>query len=205
MINEFPEDLLSILPEDFLSKVSDFIQLLLRWNNKINLISKSTEKEIMIRHIIDSAQLIKYIDKEKEIIDVGSGAGFPGLILSYAGVKKISLIEANKKKSSFLLQASLISNNDVYIYSDRCEHILNLQGDIITARAFASVEKILNWTENLKKENTEYLLLKGKNVDIEMEEAQKFWKCSTWNIPSITDKEGSILLIKNISKKANYD
>jgi 16S rRNA (guanine527-N7)-methyltransferase len=204
MLN-FHSDIISLLPTNFSQKIEDFERLLLKWNSKINLISKSSEKDILYRHILDSVQLIKYIDKEKKVIDLGSGGGFPGIILSYAGVKNITLVESNRKKCAFLLQASLLSDFTIKIRSERCEDIKDLQGDIITARGFASIKDILALSTNLRTNSTEYLLLKGKSADIEIMDAKKEWKCSTWNISSITDNESQIVQIRNVMRKAEKD
>ena len=86
----------------------NYQNLLLKWNKAINLISRNSEKDIWERHILDSLQLLKYIDFLDNIIDIGSGGGFPGIVLSIGGVKNIALVEPDKKKISFFISSGLI-------------------------------------------------------------------------------------------------
>ena len=97
-----------------LKRIVEFERLLLKWNKTINLVSKTTEDKFWQRHILDSLQLLKYIKgKDIHVIDVGCGAGLPGIVLSIAGIKNVSLVETDSRKVAFLYQAAKISNNNV--------------------------------------------------------------------------------------------
>ncbi len=150
---------------------SSYLELLEKWNSKINLVAK--EEDIWRRHILDSAQLFEFIDPEDRIIDVGSGGGFPGVILSLMGAKNVTLIESDIRKSAFLLQAAKLSPNKITVVNERVEK-LGLECDILTSRAFASIDNILNLCQSIKV-NKKLLLLKGQKAMIEIEEAKANW------------------------------
>jgi 16S rRNA (guanine527-N7)-methyltransferase len=177
----------------------NYQNLLLKWNKVINLISRNSEKDIWERHILDSLQLLKYIDFSDMIIDIGSGGGFPGIVLSICGVKNTVLIESDKKKSVFLAQASKLSSNKIIIVDERIDEKFNMNCDILTSRGFSSVTNILGVTEGIKIQK-KMLLLKGKNYEKEIIEAQKHWVFDFNLHNSITSGEGKIVEIFNIKK-----
>lgn len=177
----------------------NYQNLLLKWNKAINLISRNSEKDIWERHILDSLQLLKYIDFSDKIIDIGSGGGFPGIVLSICGVKNTVLIESDKKKSVFLAQASKLSSNKIIIVDERIDEKFNMNCDILTSRGFSSVTNILGVTEGIKIQK-KMLLLKGKNYEKEIIEAQKHWVFDFNLHNSITSGEGKIVEIFNIKK-----
>ncbi len=177
----------------------NYQNLLLKWNKAINLISRNSEKDIWERHILDSLQLLKYIDFSDMIIDIGSGGGFPGIVLSICGVKNTVLIESDKKKSVFLAQASKLSSNKIIIVDERIDEKFNMNCDILTSRGFSSVTNILGVTEGIKIQK-KMLLLKGKNYEKEIIEAQKHWVFDFNLHNSITSGEGKIVEIFNIKK-----
>jgi 16S rRNA (guanine527-N7)-methyltransferase len=116
----------------------NYQNLLLKWNKAINLISRNSEKDIWARHILDSLQLLKYIDFLDNIIDIGSGGGFPGIVLSIGGVKNIALVESDKKKSVFLARAAKLSLNKIIIIDKRVDEKFTMNCDILTSRGFSS-------------------------------------------------------------------
>ena len=172
-----------------LTLFSPYVQLLLKWNQKINLIGKSTEREIYQRHIADSLRLLQHLHPEETICDIGSGAGLPGIVLSIAGVKHVTLVESDKRKCAFLQVASGLSPNLIRLIDQRVEG-LQLECDRIVCRAFASVSNILALTVGLRARNG-YLLLKGQHLERELQEARQQWqfKCRVYegNIAEITD------------------
>ena len=177
----------------------NYQNLLLKWNKAINLISRNSQKDIWERHILDSLQLLKYIDFSDMIIDIGSGGGFPGIVLSICGVKNTVLIESDKKKSVFLAQAAKLSSNKIIIVDERIDEKFNMNCDILTSRGFSSVTNILGVTEGIKIQK-KMLLLKGKNYEKEIIEAQKHWVFDFNLHNSITSGEGKIVEIFNIKK-----
>ena len=188
------------VPHETFEKLSAYVDLLLKWNSKINLISKNTVDEVWIRHILDSAQIIKYIeDKSYRVLDVGSGAGLPGIILSILGVENITLVDSDQRKCSFLLEAARLLNLKLKVINDRVENICDKEFDVVTARGFASIDKVLNEVSSIK--SNKILLLKGKNYNTEIQEALQRWKFEYITYPSITDFSSHILDITNVRKK----
>jgi len=154
-------------------KLEEYVELLIKWNQKINLISKNDIPDIWNKHIILCAEVIKYIDnKDIKLVDLGSRGGFPGIILSILGMPNVTLIESNSKKTAFLLQASKISNFSVRIINDRIEK-QQIECDIITSRAFASINQLLECTKYVRFKKF-MLLLKGPEVAKEIPNTKDF-------------------------------
>lgn len=191
--------------EDFVSreifaKIIEFKELLLKWNKAINLISAKTSNDVMNRHILDSVQLLPFIEKESSVIDLGSGAGFPAIILSIAGINNITLIESDSRKAAFLIQAAKISSNKIKIINDRIENIENLQCDIITSRAFAELDYIFEYSSRIKVKS-KFLLHKGAGYKNEIAKAEKHWLFNRTVHDSITSETGRILEITDLTRK----
>lgn len=167
-------------------------ELILKWNRTINLISKSSEVGIWQRHIMDSLQLIKYIDSSDKVIDIGSGAGLPGVVLSICGIKDITLVECDERKVVFLRQACNLSSNSINVIQRRIDSESNYNCDILTCRGFASLSEILEITRSLKIRK-KLLLLKGENYNQEIVEAKKHWLFRVRVHDSMTSSKGKIL------------
>tara|TARA_Y100000389_G_scaffold67683_1_gene64087 strand:+ start:4871 stop:5488 length:618 start_codon:yes stop_codon:yes gene_type:complete len=183
-----------------INNLEKFISFLLEYNKKINLIGSSTIDNIWMRHILDSAQLLEFItDKELVIADLGTGAGFPGIILSILGIKNIYLIEKSPRKCQFLREVRKTSPNQINILEKNIDDIKNIKFDVITSRAFAPLDKLLNISQNLLKDQTYYLLLKGKNLEKELDFCKKQLKNYKYQIlDSRSSGEGKIIrLSKN--------
>lgn len=180
--------------------IDDFIKLLSEWNAKINLVSCKDLEDLINRHIVDSLQLIKYIDKDQEIFDIGSGAGFPGLMLSYAGIAKVNLVEKISKKSSFLNVAASLSKNKVVVYNQDVTQLTADNCDVITARGYAALDKIFAQTQNIYRSHTKYFLLKGKSLEEEIKNASEKWSFKYIIHQSDTSIEGKILEVEHLVK-----
>ena len=154
--------------EEQLKKYVDF---LLKYNEKINLIGKSTIDDIWNRHIIDSLQVIKLIEnKNVKLADLGSGAGLPGIVLSIAGIKEVHLFEKSPRKCEFLEQAKQFSKNQIIVHNIDINTFKDNSFNIITSRALGSLDLLLKFSQNLKNNNTKCIFLKGKKVfDIQLE------------------------------------
>lgn len=181
--------------------IEKYIELLLEWNKKINLVASDSKADIEKRHIIDSLQITKLIKADEMVFDIGSGAGFPGLMISYAGIKNVNLVEKITKKAHFLIAASILSKNIVKVYNQDIRTIITKKCDVITARALASIEEILELTQNLKQDNTRYILLKGKNAKDEIKKALVNWDFQYILHDSITSDEGKIIILEQVNKK----
>ena len=131
-------------------EIQKYLDILLLWQQHVNLISNNTIKDIWVRHVLDSAQLFYLLPPSvNTLIDVGSGGGFPGIILGILNkvnknpIQKIILIESDLKKSLFLKEVSRQLNLGIEVINDRVEKIENLKADILTCRAFSELNQIL--------------------------------------------------------------
>jgi 16S rRNA (guanine527-N7)-methyltransferase len=187
-----------------LDKFDIYVDLLQKWQSKVNLIGPSTTEDIWGRHIADSLQLLKFIPLDiKNYIDLGSGAGIPGLILAiYYDDPSINfhLIESNHKKCAFLQTAATHCNVQIIIHEDRIEslHINNnLKADIITARALAPLSKLMDLCYPFVWKKTVLLLQKGKDVKRELTNSSIYLNMNVDIEQSIVDTDSSILIIRS--------
>tara|TARA_B100001094_G_scaffold320687_1_gene367281 strand:+ start:192 stop:836 length:645 start_codon:yes stop_codon:yes gene_type:complete len=198
-------DLKSIVDvsRETIMKLSLFNDMLLEWNQNINLISQKTVSETWIRHIIDSAQLWSLAPvKAKSWLDVGSGGGFPGMVISIIAYEKnpslqVTLVESNKRKCFFLREVARILRLKINIVSDRIENISTRNFDVVSARAFAKLSSLLYISNFHLRKSGVSLFLKGKNVELELFEAKKFWRFQFNLHKSLSSCEGSVVQIRN--------
>ena len=178
-----------------LSKLSEYKKILLKENQNMNLIGKSTLIDLDERHLLDCIQIVKYLPQhEKSVMDIGTGAGLPGIILSIIGFKNLHLVEKSPKKSFFLENCKLRLGLNYIVHNKSISEISNLNIDCITARAFASIEKIILMTKKIINKQTKFILLKGRSYLTELEKinTQKyFWETH----PSITSSESKIIIM----------
>ena len=185
-------------------KLSVFHNTLLKWQNSINLISGSTTKNIWERHILDSAQLFKFVrDIDGNILDFGSGAGFPGLVLAIMGKKKVHLVESDHKKCVFLKEISMLTEIDITIHNCRIENLRFINVDLVTCRALAPLNKLIQYVETYIRKSSKHnhlfpklLFLKGKSYKSELSQLNK--KIHFKEFPSITDKDSKILYVNKL-------
>jgi 16S rRNA (guanine527-N7)-methyltransferase len=192
---------LNVSRETFL-KISVFVSLLERWQQKTNLVSATALEDLGRRHLLDSLQLLKFLPPSScKIIDLGSGAGFPGLVLALTDCYEVSLIEKNHKKCAFLKQVLQETKTAATVYNQKIEALPFLKGDIITSRALASLTELLTYALPLSTPATECLFLKGEKAEEEIQEAEIEWQFEIKKYTSLTDPSGVILSIKNFSKR----
>ena len=178
-------------------KLKSFSQSLLIANKRHNFISKNTEKDIWQRHILDSAQLIKFIDfKKGSLADLGSGAGFPGMVLAIFNTNlnfKVKLYEKSPVKRIFLEE--LITKYDINaeIFANVYDSVL--ESEYIVSRAFKKIEKIIQVSREIIKNPHKLIILKGKNAQDEINKAFKSKKYDYKLEKSITDKDSKIVII----------
>jgi 16S rRNA (guanine527-N7)-methyltransferase len=181
--------------------LEEFVTILLNRNQNFNFIGKSTIDDVWHRHILDCAQLMKYIPNVNLMFgDFGSGAGLPGIILSILGLKEIHLIEKSFRKSEFLREAKSLSNQRIFVQNSKLEEIANLQFDCIVSRALAPLPKLLEHSVKFLKNEGFCLFLKGKNLQSEINDSKKQFVFEYELFPSITSKESNIIHLKKISK-----
>jgi 16S rRNA (guanine527-N7)-methyltransferase len=185
-----------------LARLKAYAGLLEDWNSRHNLVSTRSLEDLWRRHFWDSAQLAPLIPaKVRTIADLGSGAGFPGLVLAEMLRDKtaVTLFEATTKKCDFLKAAALRMELPVLIQHVRMEDVFPQAFDVVTARACAPLPKLLSYAQHFVGPNSVCLLLKGQNVGAELTEAHKSWKMKVRQIPSLTDPSGVILELKELS------
>ena len=188
-------------------KFKIYYETLIKWQKSINLISNSTLDSIWHRHILDSAQLYKYTQNMKgNILDFGSGAGFPGLVLAMMGNENVNAVESDEKKCIFLKEVARLSDTKINIHNSRIEKLKFINPELITARALAPLIKLIEYIENymkqgdnLRKNLPKLLFLKGKNYKQELLELKKIRNFDVTVCSSLSDEYGKILNIKNIS------
>ena len=187
--------------------LENYISLLKEYQKRINLIGKSTMGNIWERHIFDSAQIFRILPKENKntiLVDDGSGAGFPGIVLSIMGRRNVFLCEKNKKKASFLIDVIDKCKLRAFTINERIENIKEKKCSVIVSRAFASLKTLLTRTAHLISKDTVFLLHKGKRYAEEVEETKKIFSFSIKYYDSLTSKEGKILKIQKIKKIRNF-
>lgn len=181
--------------------LEDFVNFLLSENQNFNLIGKSTIDHIWERHILDCAQIFPLIsDTTKKIADFGSGAGFPGFILSILGVKEMHLIEKAFRKADFLRKAKIFSPNRTFVHQVNLEDLKDIKFSCITSRALAPLPKLLEYTNSFLEKDGYCLFLKGRNLKNEIESSKNFFKFEYELYPSLTSGESNIIKIFNLNK-----
>jgi len=184
-----------------LTRLEAYAALLAQWNERINLVARDSLRDPWRRHFLDSAQLLPLIPKGAgSLIDLGSGAGFPGLVLAelLRGRAQVTLFEATAKKCHFLEAVRDRLGLEVTIRNERMEEVEFRPFDVVTARACAPLDKLLGYAQHFVGRNTVCLFLKGQNVGSELTEARKSWKMSLQQHPSLTDPSGVVLEIREL-------
>ena len=183
-------------------RLETYLETLIKWNARINLVGKSTLADAWRRHIADSVQLGRYIPESKQrIADLGSGAGLPGLILSIVLDRPVTLIEANAKKASFLTSVSRETSAPVTVLCRRIEDVEAGPFDVITSRALASLENLLSFSAPLNSGETIHIFPKGATAEQELTESAKNRILTHRIFPSDTDENGKIIIIDRVEDR----
>ncbi|MBP5215713.1 MAG: 16S rRNA (guanine(527)-N(7))-methyltransferase RsmG [Alphaproteobacteria bacterium] len=191
-----------------MQKLQDFVSILTDWNEKMNLVSKNSLSEVWARHVFDSLQLVKYLpEKIEKLVDIGSGAGFPGVVLAvYLAEKspetKVILVESITKKANYLLSVcSELGLKNVKVINNRIENEKFDGVDVITARAVASLKILCEYAYKTGLNRTNLLFLKGKSYKEELEEAAKFWSFKQDIYQNNYSDDGVILKLADLRKR----
>ena len=199
LINEFN------VSRETIEKLNIYEDFLLLSNKNLNLIGKTTENKIYLRHFIDSAQIYKIIDKKLDIIDIGSGAGFPGLIvkilMNNSNIDgKVTLIEKSSKKSQFLSDLTKKLNLFLKIENKRLEDYKFINNSSVVSRAFKNTLDTFDLLFKNINQIKEIILLKGKTYQQELDVAKKKYTFNVEKFKSITSDESFILKITDLKK-----
>jgi len=190
------------VPRETQEKLDCYVQLLIKWQARINLISSKTLPEIWHRHILDSAQLVSYLPKTPSVIlDMGSGAGLPGVILAILTRHQLHLVESDSRKIAFMRTALRETSTSAILHEQRMEIVPALRPDIITARALAPLSQLITLASGQHHEKIEYLFLKGREAKQELTALPACPKMEAECLPSMTDSQASIIRLKPILYK----
>jgi 16S rRNA (guanine527-N7)-methyltransferase len=186
-------------------RLQAFEQLFLRWNRRINLVAASTEDGLWRRHILDSAQLAGFEPQARRWVDMGSGGGFPGLVLAFLLAERggsIDLVESNRKKAAFLQTAIGAFNLPARVIAQRIDssHALVSSPEIVTARALAPLPALLELAEPWLKAGARGLFHKGRDYRKEVEESAHRWRFDLLERPSLVDADSVVLDICNLGR-----
>ncbi|HEV2161555.1 MAG TPA: 16S rRNA (guanine(527)-N(7))-methyltransferase RsmG [Stellaceae bacterium] len=185
------------VPRETLDRLQAYVALLTAWNRRINLVGANTIGDVWRRHILDSAQLMPLLPSGARIVvDVGSGAGLPGLVLAMLGVPDMHLVESDQRKAVFLREAQRVTGTPVTIHSQRAERMAPIAADAVVARAVAPVDNLLLMVDKFRKTHTICLFLKGKGVDEELTHLPPALKMKAQILPSRSDPTGRILRLE---------
>ena len=198
---------LTPVSRETLDRLDRFAETLLAWQQRINLIAPSTEPKLWTRHIADSLQLLALAPQAKIWVDLGSGGGFPGLVIACALADKpgarVHLVESSTKKAAFLREAARATGAPAEVHAVRIEDFvenLAMPVDVVTARALAPLVRLLTATYPLLKTGALGLFPKGQDVDAELTEAAKCWSIQSSLAPSLTDPKAKIVRATGIEK-----
>jgi 16S rRNA (guanine527-N7)-methyltransferase len=187
-----------------LDKLTSYVELLSQWNRRINLVSANTLGDVWRRHVLDCAQLAKHLPRQTRVaVDLGAGAGLPGLILAAMGVPEMHLVESDLRKSAFLREAARIMDVAVTLHPERIEKVAAFPADAVVARACASLDQLIDYSEKFVSPKTVFLFLKGETAGAELAAARAAWSLTAETIPSLSDPSGVILKLSAISRAAS--
>jgi 16S rRNA (guanine527-N7)-methyltransferase len=189
-------------------RLDRYVQLLLRWQSKINLLSPSTLPELWTRHVADSLQLIPLAPQARIWADLGSGGGFPGLPIALAGEvgTMVHLIESNGKKAAFLREAVRVTGARAVVHHERTEKFGEScveTVDVVTARAVAPLKTLCDQAFPLLRGGAIGVFPKGQDVDVELTHAAKYWRLDVSKVPSKTSPCGSIVIVRSLEPIGN--
>ena len=184
-----------------LQRLTIYLDLLRRWQPAINLVGPNTLADPWRRHVLDSAQLSAHLPPETtNLVDLGSGAGFPGMVLALLGVRGVHLIEADRRKATFLREAARATGAAATIHAGRIEQIRGWPADVVTARAVAPLPRLLELADRFLVSDSVCLFLKGKSVERELTSARVSWHMESETFPSLSEPLGTVLKLRGIRR-----
>ncbi len=189
------------LGRDAVERLSIYADALRTWQARINLVSNNSLADLWRRHFLDSAQLARWVRADARVLDMGSGAGFPGLVVSIVTGAAVVLAESDARKCAFLREVCRLTSSPAEIFEGRLEDLGGeLTFDLVTARALAPLPKLLEYAEPRLKADGSCLFLKGARHEAELTDANEFWKMDLERHQSLSDCQGAVLQIRNLSR-----
>lgn len=207
-LNDYGPDELAAdidVSRETLDKLITYSDSLVKWQKAKNLVANSTLDDRWRRHFLDSAQIYPLIRRyhpvnDLKILDIGSGAGFPGLVLSIIGLGTATTVEANGRKCTFMKHVARETSAPVIVLDQRIESVQPTEFDIVTSRACAKISQLLEWSSPFLGANSEMWLLKGATAEDELTQAAALWNMSIERFDSRSSREGVVLRLSEIKK-----
>jgi 16S rRNA (guanine527-N7)-methyltransferase len=189
------------VPRGTFDAITRFLDFLTQESARQNLIAASTLDTLWARHVVDSAQLLDHVGAWASWLDLGSGAGFPGLVVALLGEGEVTLIESRAKRIAFLREAAVVAGvaDRVTVIGGRVETAPRQRYDVISARAFAPLPKLLELAAPFADADTRWVLPKGKSAGEELEAARASWQGRFRLVPSVTDSEAAIIVAEGVT------
>lgn len=189
------------VPRETMAKLDAFADLLRAENERQNLVSRGTLDQLWLRHIADSAQLLRFAPAGASWVDLGTGAGFPGLIAAVLHDGPVTLIEERRLRVEFLRRAADLMDLRIEILHAKAERVASKPFDVISARAFAPLEKLLTLGTAFSTQKSLWLLPKGRNAAAELAALDASWQGDFRLEPSVTDPEAEIIVAEGVGRR----
>lgn len=192
------------VPRETWARLDSYVQMLLAEMDQQNLIAESTREHVWSRHIVDSAQLMKVDGAANEglWIDLGSGAGLPAIVVAILSERPVLMIESRRKRIDFLNRlVGELSLNNADVYGGRVESAPATEAAVISARAYAPLDRLLSSALHLSTDKSLWILPKGRNAQIELEAARSSWQGVFHVERSITDPESAIIIARSVAPR----
>jgi 16S rRNA (guanine527-N7)-methyltransferase len=202
-----PQGFAEIFPvsRETLARLEAYAALLTQWSVRINLVGRDTIGDLWRRHMLDSAQLRPLVpDRAQSLIDLGSGAGFPGLVLAILGMPGVELVEADSRKAAFLREAARVAEAEVAIRPCRIAAVPAHPVDVVTARALAPLDRLLDLVQPFLAPDTLCLFPKGERAEEELTLARKRWTMTASTYQSIADPRGVVLRLHQVVREPDH-
>jgi 16S rRNA (guanine527-N7)-methyltransferase len=200
---------LTPVSREIAARLDGLVALLLEWQATTNLIAASTIPTLWTRHIADSLQLLAIKPEARRWIDLGSGAGFPGLVIAAALAEnagaQVHLVESNQKKAAFLREAARKLALPAAVHPARIEEFagtFDAPVDVVTARALAPLKALLDLAHPLLKTGVQGLFPKGQDVDAELTQASKYWNIEAELVPSKTSPRSYVVVVRSLQRRS---
>ena len=182
-----------------LARLERYLAHLVKWQKAINLVGSKTLGDPWRRHMLDSAQLVPLLGRPETVVDLGSGAGFPGLVIAILTDIPVTMIESDNRKATFIREAARVTETTVNVINDRAEDVPPQKADVVTARALAPLDRLLPWVHRHLREDGRAVLLKGRDVDEELTLAAKHWTMRASRTASLSDPSATVLILSELA------
>jgi 16S rRNA (guanine527-N7)-methyltransferase len=195
------------VPRETIEKLGRFVALLRDENRRQNLVSAASLEQVWSRHIVDSAQLIRFAPPSAQSwIDLGTGAGFPGLVVAMLHCSKVTLVEARPLRADFLRRSvEALGLSNVEVVCAKAERVEAAPFDVVSARAFAPLDRLLSLGLRFAAPATRWILPKGRNAKSELVAAKSLWQGDFRIEPSLTDAQAGIIVAERVGRRKRGD